>query len=489
MDGNSNVTPEVAAPVEATPAAAPVEAAPAPEVAAAPVEAAPAPAPEAAPAPAPAPEVAPAPAPEAAAPAPEAAPAPKKELTPEEKKKKTTKIVVGVVIGAVVAIAAIILLCVLISVLTVFKKPKVNLNKYVTVSYEGYEGRGRAYAVIDYNQLRSDYRNKIKIKRKYADAIRPNYFGYASATDAEVGMEYFLDSIKVNVEPTTGLTTGDTVQVTFEIDEETLTEYCKVKVKHKDFTSKAEGFKQAALFDPFEFITLSYSGIAPNGYVNIEKDFSNEMVDYITYSVSRYDELKNGDKITVTANIGNEDSFADRFGALPNQDEKEYIVEGLPAFIQSASEIGDDTFQKITAQANDTIRAKYKREGSRYSVGYDVESVQYVGNFFLKPKAGAGYVGNQLYCIFKVNYNVTYREESGQVMTYVAFRYSDIKDLPEEGVYVSIMDYNLYADSYLCEGVLSTDFYVYGYSSVDQIFDKFVVSNMEKYEYEKNIAE
>ena len=374
MDGNStNVTPEVAANVEATPAApAPVEAAPA-----APVEAAaPAPAPEAvAPAAAPAPEAAPAPAsaPEAVAPAPapapEAAPAPapapKKELTPEEKKKKTTKIIVGVVIGVVVAIAGIILLSVLISVLTVFKKPKVNLNKYVTVNYDGYEGRGRATAVIDYNQIRADYRNKIKIKRKYADAIRPNYFGYASATDAEIGMEYFLDSIKVNVEPTTGLTTGDTVQVTFEIDEETLTEYCKVKVKHKDFTSKAEGFKQAALFDPFEFITLSYSGIAPNGYVNIEKDFSNEMVDYITYSVSRYDELKNGDKITVTANIGNEDSFADRFGALPNQDEKEYIVEGLPAFIQSASEIGDETFQKITAQANDTIRAKYKREGSR----------------------------------------------------------------------------------------------------------------------------
>ena len=273
------------------------------------------------------------------------------------------------------------------------------------------------------------------------------------------------------------------------MNDETIKEYCRVKIKHKDFSSKAEGFKQANLFDPFEFITISYSGIAPNGYVNIEKDFSNEMVDYITYSVSRYDQLNNGDKITITANIGNEDNFADRFGALPNQDEKEYVVEGLASYLQSASEVGDENFQKITAQANDTIRAKYKREGSRYSVGYEVESVQYVGNYFLKPKAGSGYNGNQLYCVFKVNYNVNYREESGQVATYVVFLYRDIKNLPEEGVYLSVMDYNMYADSYYCEGVLSDDFYVYGFASTDQIFDKYVLSNMEHYEYEKNIME
>ncbi len=481
MDGNStNATNEVVTPVEATPAAP----APAPEAAPAPAAA-----PQAAPAPAAAPQAAPAPAaaPQAA-PAPDAAP--KKELTPEEKKKKTTKIIVGVAIGVGVAIVGIILLSLLISILTVFKKPKVNLNKYVTVSYDGYEGRGRATAVIDYNQLRSDYRNKIKIKRKYADAIRPNYFGYASATDAEVGMEYFLDSIHVSVEPGSGLTTGDSVQVTFDIDDATLTEYCKVKVKHKDFSSKAEGFKQAALFDPFEFITLSYSGIAPNGYVNIAKDFSNEMVDYINYEVSKNSELRNGDKIIVKAKIGNEDSFADRFGALPNQDEKEYTVEGLPAYIQSASEIPDETIQKITAQANDTIRSKYKREGSNYSAGYEVESVQYVGNYFLKPKAGSGNNGNAVFFVFKVNYNAHYREENAQVSTYVVFRYNDIKNLPDEGVYVNVMEYQLLADSYLVEGVFNNEnFYVYGYGSIDQVFDKFVVSNMEKYEYEKNITE
>ena len=518
MDGNStNVTPEVAvtpdvapatpvAPVAPTPdevaaqavasmqaaqaaaAAQPGAAAVQPGAAAPEAAAAPQPAPEVAPQPAPAPEVAPA---QAAAPAAEAAAAPKKELTPEEQAKKKKKIIIGVVIGCVAAVVALIFLILLISILTVFKKPKINLNKYVVVNYEGYEGRGRANAVIDYAKLRSDYNNKIKIKRKYADTMRLNYFGYANATDAQIGMEYFCDSLRLNVEPSNSLHTGDEVQITWDIDDAAITEYCKVKIKHKDFTSKAEGFKQAGLFDPFEFITLSYSGIAPNGYLNIEKDYSNEMVDYISYQADRYDNLSNGDKITIKITIGNEDSFADRFGALPNVEEKEYVVEGLPAYIQSASELGDENVNKVIAQANDAIKAKYRREGSRYSVGYNVESVQYVGNYFLKPKAGNGRNGNVIYFVFKVNYSINYREESGQYGTYVAMKYSDIKNLPEEGVVVNVMDYYIDAPSCMVEDgvVVSDSFYLYGYRSLDDAFDKIVMNNIENYEYEKNITE
>ena len=88
--------------------------------------------------------------------------------------------------------------------------------------------------------------------------------------------------------------------------------------------------------------------------------------------------------------------------------------------------------------------------------------------------------------VYKVTYSAAGKKNSYEVDRYVVFKYTNLMDLPEEGVFINVMDYNMSYDS---EWDGNERLYYYGYQTTDQIFDKFVVKSIETYNYEKNITE
>lgn len=403
--------------------------------------------------------------------------------TTETGKKKTAAIVGGAV-GGVVVIGIILLIVItfVVVLLVATAKPKANLNKYVTVEYSGYEGRGVAYVDFDWDQFEADSKGKYKLKKKYEDELKSEY----GASGSGLARVYMRDAIRVYAEPGTELSTGDEVKIVWDIDEN-LSKYMRVKFKYKDFEDEANGFEVVGSFDPFDYIDVSFTGTAPNGYVSVNNNYMDDKAYNISFSTAPQNGLSNGDTVTVTASLNmSEDAFADRYGMLPSTLTKEYTVEGLSAFVQSASEIPTDVIDKINAQAKDAVTAKLKYSDSWSKTTIEPTNVAYVGNYFLTPKDGSNNSGNILYMVYKVTYSAAGKKNSYEVDRYVVFKYTNLMDLPEEGVFINVMDYNMSYDS---EWDGNERLYYYGYQTTDQIFDKFVVKSIETYNYEKNITE
>ena len=117
----------------------------------------------------------------------------------------------------------------------------------------------------------------------------------------------------------------------------------------------------------------------------------------------------------------------------------------------------------------------------------EVENVEYVGNYFLVPKEGSGQTGNILYMIYHVNYNLLWKKEDPTTdEKYVILKYTNIMNVPDEGVFVNAMDYSLcYETDYKTSFGLET----YGYVNFDQIYDELIIDKIDNYTYEKNFTE
>ena len=69
---------------------------------------------------------------------------------------------------------------------------------------------------------------------------------------------------------------------------------------------------------------------------------------------------------------------------------------------------------------------------------------------------------------------------------YVVLKYSNIMNVPEEGVFINAMDYNMYYDK---EYITSFGLETYGYDTFDQMYDEFIIDKIDNYTYEKNFTE
>ena len=90
---------------------------------------------------------------------------------PVQKKKAPVKLIAGLCAGAVALIVAIIAIVLVV----VNSKPTINLNDYIKVKTDGYDGYGSASISIDWDAIDEEYGSKLKFtgdaKDKYGDLL------------------------------------------------------------------------------------------------------------------------------------------------------------------------------------------------------------------------------------------------------------------------------------------------------------------------------
>ena len=358
----------------------------------------------------------------------------------------------------------------------------IDLNKYVTIEAGGYDSMGTLTSIFDYDAFEKDYGGKIKANVKGGDG------GTAAEMAMELGfgeevVDVLLDyCVGYQIDKRSELSNGDVVNLKWDCEDKDAKKYFNVQLKYSDIQYTVQGLTEVGTFDPFEYVTVEFSGASPEGTAVITQNYDKTEMQYISFSVDASSGLSNGDQVTVTASVqGSVDSFVERFGTIPSPLSKEFTVEQLPAYVASSLEIDENTLKSMKQQAEDVYTAHwYNLEGSMDGL----KGLTYVGNYFLSKKDGAYGDENFIYLVYRVD-----AEYQGEF--YPHYYFIKFSNIMVNGDGICTVDLNSSETTTHRYNINSSEgnpfIYYYGYETLDEMYGDCILSQIDSYTFENNV--
>ena len=391
-----------------------------------------------------------------------------------------------------VGVAVVLILLVLASFFALLpRKTKVNLDQYVTVSFDGYDGYGKALVKFDKDAYLKDYKKKIKLKKSgnfLQDSLTKNYGA------AELLYDFYIDgNWKIEGDSSDGkLKNGETVKLSWGFNQEELEEQFKVKFTSKGTEFKVEGLKDVQLFDAFKDFDYKFTGISPEGAVEWKGtgDMDGSKGYYFTVEPSM--DLKNGDKVKVKIEPANPESLIQKYGIAPKETEKEITVEGLPSYVEKADAISDSLLQDMQKEITDKIQSQLASQGEEVSfVG-----AEYLGYYFLTSKSANAFEHNIMFPVMKVNVQINIPDKSynAQHSYYFTGAFTNLMDEGSGKVTVDLNDMDIpYHYATIDTGVVSwfstVKFNFSGFEDLNSLRNQCVSQKLDKYTVEETVKD
>lgn len=391
-----------------------------------------------------------------------------------------------------VGVAVVLILLVLASFFALLpRKTKVNLDKYVTVSFDGYDGYGKALVKFDKDAYLKDYKKKIKLKKSgnfLQDSLTKNYGA------AELLYDFYVDgNWKIEGDSSDGkLKNGETVKLSWGFSQEELEEQFKVKFTSKGTEFKVEGLKDVQLFDAFKDFDYKFTGISPEGAVEWKGtgDMDGSKGYYFTVEPSM--DLKNGDKVKVKIEPAKPESLIQKYGIAPKETEKEITVEGLPSYVEKADAISDSLLQDMQKEITDKIQSQLASQGEEVSfVG-----AEYLGYYFLTSKSANAFEHNIMFPVMKVNVQINIPDKSytAQHSYYFTGAFTNLMDEGSGKVTVDLNDMDIpYHYATIDTGVVAwfstVKFNFSGFEDLNSLRNQCVSQKLDKYTVEETVKD
>ncbi len=364
-------------------------------------------------------------------------------------------------------------------------RTEIDASKYVTVDIDGIDTKGTASAHIGLDELVADNLEAFELSDS------SNLLAFANVE------EKVNKYLKGSLSKETDLSNGDAV--TFKWDKknaEKLEEKYKIKLKLNDKKIKVTDLKVAEEFDPFEHLTISYDGIAPNAKAVLS---AKELpVSGMSFTCDTKDHLSNGD--TITVKFGEADCEQKCFdqGYKPTATEKTYTVEGVSSYVQKLEDIPEDAMKKMDEHAQDTFKAYV---ASKWADSETFKKMELIGNYMLTPKDSSisTLTSNNVYFIYKMTAenmpNKDSDESTKQEFTY--YYYTGYKNIVILDDGTCSFDLNTiekpegsaFFGTPSGEAFTVGNYYYKGYKDLDSMFNKLVTANIDKYKYESTVKE
>lgn len=348
----------------------------------------------------------------------------------------------------------------------------VDLNNYVEVEFEGYDSLGTASYSIDIDELLDDHMVE---------------FGLEEASKSEVSkvLSDLKKKIDGELDKENELSNGETVTFKWDnIDTKTFQEKYSVKLNFSDIAVEVSGLETPKEFNPFDYISVSYDGLAPYGKININKN-GELPVSGINFRADKTDHLRNGDTITIAAEASDDfRNYCFIRGYVPTEEEHEYTVSGLSGYAETLDEIPVEAIDKLNDHAQDSFRAYVAQ---KWADAETLLGINYIGNYFLTPKDDSisASTYNYLYFIYKVTAKNTDSEES---FNYYYYSYYTNIIMLDDGTCSFDMN-TLSVPSYSSEGFKTGKYHYPGHQDIDSLFNKQVTSKIDKYSYVSTVNE
>ena len=369
---------------------------------------------------------------------------------------KNDKKMLYICIGVVVAIIAVIAIVIGVS----NSKKTVDLSDYYTVTFDGADSAGTATVECEetalYNALTDAGGSKI-LSATASSYYEPQYD--------------IIDSIEVKVSPNEDLSNGDEVTVTYTYSEATAKQY-GIKLKGKKETVKVSGLKEVEEVNPFDYVTIEYTGVSPDIYAEVEVDSSKiSMLDDVYFDMSKYYDLAIGDEITVSI----DDYYAElalEKGYLFTETEHTYTVESADSYLTSFDDLSEEALSELQSEASDEITAEHASISS-----YSISECNYIGAYLLMAKDSYYYDGSSVVLV----YQTTATDSDGDFTdypVYLAVEFGDVVVKADDSISYDSpsLVYNYF---YPNDGWTS----VYGYETGEELYNDIITSNVNNYTY------
>lgn len=399
------------------------------------------------------------------------APAPgnkQKERT-DPKKEKGIRPLNKKALGAIAGAAAVIVILVIFAVT---RRPAIDLNDYAEIDVSGYDGYGSILTNVDYEQMLEDHADIFSDTDSEADELE-------SLGNTLLAYDDAVNAIALTVEvDSSNLFNGDTVTCTWDIPESAQNEFedtYHCRLRYSDIEYEVTGLEEIEAIDPFgDSFEITYSGISPFGEVSV----SNGDYPAIRYEVSKSSGLVNGDVITVTAVLDNDENVV---GYALEETSKDFTVEGLDAYVTDLSQIPDDYLSQMQSQAQDDLNSLF--------VGYDEDeqlvAMDYLGSYLLVHKGELGLLdhANELYLV----YQVTADCPDGSITYYYYTSFNDIQIYSDGTCYTDLTDYD--TPSRYGNNVTIGHYYYTGYSNLDELYNQVIAPEINDYTVTDNLQD
>lgn len=410
------------------------------------------------------------------------------------------KLAVPVAVAAVVVVGG---------VLIATHKPTVNLNKYITLSAEGYNSIGTLDVEFDTDKLERDYGKKIaKNFQKAMKNHEEDTYGLSNLAgslyeggETSLFVTYCADG---SADKTRNLSNGDVVTYTWDgVNEQTkkeAEELFGVKIKCSDVTYKVSGLTAVNTFDAFDGVEVEFNGISPDGSATVNTLPTAEAAKGLYYTLDEQYNLANGDTVTVTVH-SNRDDFSDcieKYGAIPAATEKTYTVEGLNEYVTDSDGLTDSVLVSLQNQAEDVLNAYIAKSWDSECV--TLKGMSYLGYYILTPKNKDNYGVSQDVIIlpYQVTSHNHFEDDKGQVYDadvsyywYIAFR--NVSKDADGNIAGGLDDYYTANASFdvktgLDDGWWEKYWSYDGYQTLDELYSNAVTQNVEDYNHQDNVG-
>lgn len=391
------------------------------------------------------------------------------------RKPVNKKILAGVGAGIV---AVIVLICVLVS-----NANTINLNKYLKVTFSGYDGYGYATATFDKEKFEKDYGEKLN-KKLNVSSKNVSIWDFFGSSSTEIFLRTCVDG---DLDETNGLSNGDEIMYEWDCDDEKAKQL-GFKLKHKDKTFKVSDLEEIGTFDAFEGVEIKFDDASPR--LRASLDLSNSKYSDIYFDLDKTADIANGDKLTISVYAYGDlvETCIREYGMVPESEKKEIEVSGQPVYVTSSSDISESAMEAMKAQGVENMKAHADKYFDEYET---LVSVDYEKSYFLNTKTADRGIQNYMVLVYKitVKQDYTYSGFFGKkgsfnntTTYYWPLIFTDLKNDSEQNTIVNLTKTESFSSNSI---YVSSEYFkswsYNGFESIDKLYEKVIANKLESY--------
>ena len=291
-------------------------------------------------------------------------------------------------------ISILLLACIAITGYFVFESAgqraaTVDPARYFNVDVSGYNEYGEANVTFDEDAFTRQIAAKLDTSSIFRKISVGNKTDFAKEL-IDKGFSYSIGNTK-------DLANGDTVEVTFDIDNTIFKQY-HVELADEPLEITVTGLKDVEKVDVFSTLNIRYTGVSPDGTISITGLDST-----LKIKAEPSTGLANGDTVTLTLSpksVSSFEKYMEKYKKIPEEESTTITVSGLSEYMTSIDQITDDAKNEIDAKAQSALQEEIN---SSWDSEQNYKSMITCGYILYSKDSSSAKPHNTLYGIYKVN--------------------------------------------------------------------------------------